>query len=566
MLIQLAHIALIALCLALSVPYGRYMAKIFSGECNMLTPVMLPVERVIYRVCCIDEKEEMSWRAYLLTLVIFNLIGFFFLLALLMLQGTLPLNPQNLNSFRWDTALNVATSFVTNTEWQVYSGERDLSYLSQILGLVVQDFISPSVGLVCAIALFRGFARKGFNTVGNFWVDLTRSILYIILPLALVFSLFLISQGVIQNLSPYTVAHTLEGKEQLIPGGPAAGLTALQIICEDGGGFFNVNCIHPFATPTPLAYFLEMGIMLLIPSALCFTFGEMLNNRKVGRAIFTGMLVLFVLCIPLYLWAEPQGNPILAELGVAGGLNLEGKEVRFTLFEEMLWTVTSMCPANGSILVQHDSLLPLSMFAIITNLVIGAPIFGCWGSGINTMIYYFIVTMFVGGLMTGRSPDMAGKKIEPLEIILSAVSLLSSSLPTLVISGIAIALPVGLMGLNNAAAHGLTEILYNVASVCINNGSPAAGLTTNTVFYNLILSLGMILGRYSTLITALWMAGSLARKKMVAQTVATLSVSSPFFLVMVVGMVVIVSALTFFPVLMLGPFLEHLLMQAGKTF
>jgi K+-transporting ATPase ATPase A chain len=566
MLVQLAHFAIIACCLLLSVPYGRYMARVFTGERNLLTLVLQPVERVIYRVCGVDEKEEMTWKTYLLTLVVFNVIGFIFLFALLTFQGWMPLNPQNLSSFRWDTALNVATSFVTNTEWQVYSGERDFSYLSQILGLIVQDFISPSVGLVCAIALFRGFGRKGFNAIGNFWVDMTRSIFYIILPLVLVFSFFLISQGVIQNLSPYTVAQTLEGKEQLIPGGPAAGLTALQIICEDGGGFFNVNCIHPFATPTPLSYFLEMGIMLLIPSALCFTFGEMLQNRKIGRALFIGMLVLFLLSIPFYLWAEPQGNPILAKLGVAGGVNLEGKEMRFTEFEAMLWTVTSMCPANGSILAQHDSLLPLSMLAIITNLVIGAPIFGCWGSGINTMLFYFILTVFVGGLMTGRSPDMAGKKIEPLEIILSAASLLSSSLPTLVLGGIAIALPVGLAGLNNAGPHGLTEILYNVASVCINNGSPAAGLATNTVFYNLMLSVGMILGRYSTLVAALWMAGSLARKKMVAESPATLSVGSPFFMVMVVGTVVIVSALTFFPVLMLGPFLEHLLMQLGKTF
>lgn len=566
MLIQLAHFAVIALCLGLSIPYGRYMARVFTGERNPLTPAVRPVERAIYRLCGVDEQEEMTWKTYLLTLVVFNAMGFIFIFVLLMSQSWLPLNPQNLSSFRWDTAFNVATSFVTNTEWQVYSGERDFSYLSQILGLIVQDFISPSVGLVCAIALFRGFARKGFSTIGNFWVDLTRCIFYIILPLVLVFSLFLISQGVIQNLSPYTVAQTLEGKEQLIPGGPAAGLTALQIICEDGGGFFNVNCIHPFATPTPLSYFLQMGIMLLVPSALCFTFGEMLNNRKIGRALFIGMVVLFVICIPLYLLAEPQGNPILAKLGVAGGVNMEGKEMRFTLFEEMLWTVTSMCPANGSILAQHDSLLPLSMLAIIMNLVIGAPIFGCWGSGINTMIFYFILTVFVGGLMTGRSPDMASKKIEPLEIILSGVSLMSSSLPTLIIGGISIALPVGLAGLNNAGSHGLSEILYNVASVCINNGSPAAGLTTNTVFYNLILSVGMLLGRYSTLITALWMAGSLARKKMVAQSAATLSIGSPFFMVMVVGTVVIISALTFFPVLMLGPFLEHLLMQAGLTF
>jgi K+-transporting ATPase ATPase A chain len=309
-----------------------------------------------------------------------------------------------------------------------------------------------------------------------------------------------------------------------------------------------------------------MGIMLLVPASLCFTFGEIFKNRKIGWALFAAMLVLIIMTMPLYLWAEAQGNPILAKLGVAGGVNMEGKDMRFTVFEDMLFTGTSMPPANGSTITQHDSLLPLSILAILSNIVVGAPVFGCWGTGIITMVYYFILTAFLGGLMSGRGPEMAGKKIEPLEVIMGAASLLFSSLPTLILTAIAIALPVGLAGLNNTGPHGLTELFYNYASICVNNGSPAAGLTANTPFYNLTIIVGMVLGRYSTDVTALIVAGSLARKKIVATTAGTLPVTSPFFIIMVVGTVIILGALQFFPVLMLGPVLEHLLMNLGWTF
>jgi K+-transporting ATPase ATPase A chain len=422
------------------------------------------------------------------------------------------------------------------------------------------------VGIVCAIALFRGFARKNFSTIGNFWVDITRSVFYVILPLVLVFAFFLTSQGVIANLSPYIVTHGLDGADQLIPGGPAAAVTALQIICEDGGGFFNVNALHPFASPTPLSYWLEMGIMLLVPSGLIFAFGEFIHNRKIGWAIFLAMLGLYILSAPFYIGPEFQGNPILQKIGVAGGVNMEGKDQRFTLFEVMIWTLTSMCPANGSTLSQHDSLLPISIMGILWNIVVGAPIFGCWGTGAITIIYYFIIAMFLGGLMTGRTPEMAGKKIEPLETILGAGSLLLSSLPTLIFTAIAVALPLGLAGLNNYGPHGFMEIFYNYAADAVNNGSPAAGLTTNTPFYNLTLVVAMAVGRYSTDITALIIAGSLARKKMTPVTSASLPVASPFFILMVIGTVVIVNALQFFPFMMLGPILEHLYMIMGKTF
>ena len=499
-------------------------------------------------------------------LCIFEILSIAFAFTILMFQGHLPLNPHGVSSFSWDEALNIACSFTSNTEWQVYSGERDFSYLSQILVLIVQDFWSPSIGLVCGIVLMRGFARKNFSTIGNLWVDITRCVFYIILPLVLVFSFVLASQGVIQNLGPYVTAHTLEGAEQLIPGGPAAGLIALQIICEDGGGFFNVNCVHPFEVPTPLAYWFELGIMLLVPASLAFTFGEMIKNRKIGYAIFAAMLALYAVSTPFYLYPEFQGNPILQNLGVAGGVSLEGKEMRFTLFEDMIWTLTSMCPANGSTLVQHDSVLPITFMGILWNIVVGAPIFGCWGEGILTMIYYFIIAMFLGGLMTGRSPEMAGKKIDPMDTIFAALSLLASSLATLIFVGVAIALPIGLAGLNNYGPHGFMEIFYNYASICVNNGSPAAGLTTNTPFYNLTIVVGMLIGRYSTMFVALAIAGSLARKKIVPTTVATLPVASPFFVLLVVGTVVIVNALQFFPFMMLGPILEHLYMLMGKTF
>jgi K+-transporting ATPase ATPase A chain len=566
MLVELANIAIVAACLVVAVFYGRYIAKVFQGQKNLLTPIIRPIERGIYRLCGIDESREMTWKTYLLLLCLFEILSIAFAFTILVQQGHLPLNPHGVGSFSWDEALNIACSFTSNTEWQVYSGERDFSYLSQILVLIVQDFWSPSIGLVCGIVLMRGFARKNFATIGNLWVDITRCVFYIILPIVLVFSFVLASQGVIQNMGPYVTAHTLEGAEQLIPGGPAAGLIALQILCEDGGGFFNVNCVHPFEVPTPLAYWFEMGIMLLVPASLAFTFGEMIKNRKVGYAIFAAMLALYVVSTPFYLYPEFQGNPILQHLGVAGGVNMEGKEMRFTLFEDMIWTLTSMCPANGSTLVQHDSLLPITIMGILWNIIVGAPIFGCWGEGILTMIYYFIIAMFLGGLMTGRSPEMAGKKIDPMDTIFAAISLLASSLATLIFVGVAIALPVGLAGLNNYGPLGFMEIFYNYASICVNNGSPAAGLTTNTPFYNLTIVVGMLIGRYSTMFVALIIAGSLASKKIVPTTIATLPVASPFFILMVVGTVVVVNALQFFPFMMLGPILEHLYMIMGKTF
>lgn len=566
MLVQLAHFALIVFCFALSIPYGRFMARVFNGERNLLTPVIRPIERAVYRFCGIIESEGMSWKTYLRTFFVFNGIGILFLFILLLLQGWLPLNPQNLPSFRWDTALNIATSFVTNTEWQAYSGEREMSYLSQLLGVTVMDFIGPAVGLVCAIALARGFARKQFSTVGNFWVDTTRCILYIMLPVAVVLASVFVSQGTIQNFNSYATASTLEGGQQLIPGGPAASVSSLKIFAEDGGGFFNVNSVHPFELPTPVMYAFELFIIMLVPSALCFTFGEIFKNRKVGWALFAAMLVLFAMTMPLYLWSEEQGNPELAKLGVAGGVNMEGKDMRFTIFEDMLFTGTSMPPANGSTITQHDSLMPLSILAILINIVIGAPVFGCWGTGIITMVYYFVLAAFLGGLMSGRGPEMANKKLEPLEIIAGSASLLSSALPTLILAAIAIALPVGLAGLNNAGPHGLIEIFYTYASICVNNGTPAAGLTANTPFYNLTIIIGMVLGRYSTDITALIIAGSLARKKMMPTTAGTLPIASPVFIVMVIGTVIIVNALTFFPVLVLGPVLEHLFMMLGKVF
>ncbi len=508
----------------------------------------------------------MSWKTYLSLYFVFEAVSIVFGYTVLVLQDKLPLNPQGYGPFRWDTALNMIVSFSTNTEWQAYSGEHEMSYMSQILALTVQDFWGPAIGLVCAIVLFRGFARKNFGTIGNLWVDLTRCVFYIILPLVLVFAFFMASQGTIQNLTPYVTAHTLEGAVQLIPGGPAASVTSLQIICEDGGGFFNVNDVHPFTTPTGLDYWLQLGIILLIPSTLIFCFGEFINNRKIAWAIFAAAVALYLVSTPFYLYPEFQGNPILEKLGVAGGLNMEGKEVRFTLFEDMIWTLTSMCPANGSTLTQHDSLLPLTIMGIIWNIVVGAPIFGCWGTGIITLIYYFILAMFLGGLMTGRSPEMAGKKLDPWETILASASLLSSSLPTLILTGIAIVLPMGLAGLNNYGPHGFMEIFYTYAAEAVNNGSPMAGLTANTPFYNLTLIIAMAIGRYSTDITAIAIAGFLARKKIVPTTIATLPVASPFFILMVVGTVIVVNALQFFPFMMLGPILEHLYMIMGKTF
>ncbi len=545
---------------------GEYMAKVFSGESTLMTPLLRPLEKRLYLLCGVDESREMSWKAYAAALLVFNILGFIALFLIQELQALLPLNPAGLGAVRWDTALNTAVSFATNTNWQAYSGEQTMSYLTQMMGLTVQNFLSAAIGLAAAIALIRSFVRRNTPTIGNFWVDLTRSVLYVLLPLTLIWALLLASQGVVQTLGPYISAQTLEGGEQVIAVGPAASQIAIKQLGSNGGGFFNVNSAHPFENPTPLSNFLEMLAILLLPASLPFAFGAMLNNRRQGWAIFAAMMVLFLMGVGVALWAEQQGNPLLDELGVSGGTNMEGKEARFSLLESVLWAVSTTATSSGSVNTMHDSMMPLTGMVLIFNMVVGEVIFGGIGVGLISIMFYAIMTMFLAGLMVGRTPELLGKKLEPFEMIMAAIALLAPSITMLLLAGTAIILPEGLSSLNNAGPHGLSEILYAFASACNNNGSAFAGLNANTVFYNLALSLGMLVGRFATILPALALAGSLASKKIVPTSLATFPVASPLFVVMLVGIVIIVGALTFFPVLVLGPILEQLMILEGRTF
>jgi len=566
MLIELAHITILVAGLVLAIPFGSYMAKVFSGEKNLLTPILRPVERRLYRLCGIDETQEMSLKKYIAALVGFEILGIIFVFLIMELQGFLPLNPQGVGPMRWDLALNTAVSYVTNTNWVAYVGERDLSYLAQLLGPIVQDIISPSVGLAAVVTLARCFSRRHSPTVGNYWVDLTRAMLYVWVPLTLLLVFPLISQGVIQNFNHYVVAHTLEGGEQVIPGGPVGTIEVFKMVALDGLAWSSTHCAHPFENPTPLSAWLEMGYILLVPASIVIMIGKLARNRKISVALFATMLLLFLLSMPLPFLGEFQGNPLLEKLGVEGGVNMEGKEMRFTLFEHVIWIVTAMAPANGSTIAQHDSLMPLTVLQIMFNLQIGAPIFGCIGTGSLVMLHYFIVSMFLAALMTGRTPEMGGKKLDLREIILASVSFLSTSFTSLVFAAIAISVPAGLAALGNSGPHGLTEMLYAFTSTSINNGSFMAGLKINTPLINLTTVIAMLTGRHCVLLIGLLIGGSIARKGQIAVSAASLPVASPLFIGTVVFVIIIMSALTFFPALALGPILEHLSLLAGGTF
>ena len=549
-----------------AVPLGEFMAKVFSGRRNFLTRIMGPVEKLLYRLFGIDERDEMSWKTYAFSLVIFNVIGIVVLFVLQLIQGRLPFNPQKFGAARWDTALNTAISFVTNTNWQSYSGEQTMSYLTQMLGLTVQNFLSAVVGLSVAIAFIRGFVRKTVNTIGNFWVDLTRSLLYVLIPLTIIWALVLVSQGVVQTLSPSINARTLEGHQQAIAVGPAASQVAIKQLGTNGGGFFNANSAHPFESPTPLTDFMEIFGLMLIPASLPFTLGAMLNKRRQGWAIYASMMILFLIGLVVTLWAELQGNPILEKIGILNGVNMEGKEVRFGVIHSILFAQSTTATACGAINSMHDSLMPLSGLVLIFNMAIGEVIFGGVGVGLIGMMIYAILTMFLAGLMIGRTPEFIGKKLEPYEMVMSVIVILSPAITMLVLSSIAISSQLGISSLNNTGPHGLTEILYAYASSSNNNGSAFAGLNADTFFYNLTTSFAMLIGRFTTILPALAIAGSLAKKQIVPASAGTFPTTSKLFVAMLVSVVIIVGALTFFPALTLGPLLEHLFVQIGKTF
>ena len=550
----------------LAYPLGEYMALVFTDQKTFLTPVLSPIEKLFYKICGIDEKKEMSWKTYALCLLLFSLVGIIGLFLIQILQGHLPFNPEKFKGVKWDLSFNTAVSFVTNTNWQNYAGETTMSYLTQMLGLTVQNFVSAAAGIAVLIAMIRGFIRKTSETIGNFWVDLTRSVLYILLPLSLILAFILASQGVVQTLAPYVKAHTLQGKTQTIAVGPAASQIAIKQLGTNGGGFFNANSAHPFENPTPFTTFLELLAEFIIPVALVFTYGAMVKERKQGWAMYWAMMVLCAAGILTALYFETQGNPILKKMGVEHGINLEGKEVRIGVMPSVLWSVITTDTSTGAVDSMHDSMTPIPGLIQIFNMAIGEAIFGGVGSGLMMMIFYALITMFIAGLMIGRTPEFLGKKLGPYEMVMASIGLLSSPITLLIFSAIAISLPAGLSALTNHGTHGLSEILYAYASTANNNGSAFAGLNSNTLFYNLTLGFAMLLGRFTTLIPGLAVAGSLAKKRLTPGTAATLRSDTLLFVVMLIGVVIVVGALTFLPPLTLGPFLEQLMMHAGRTF
>lgn len=549
--------AFLAALIFLTPPLGRYMTRVFEGQMKWLQPV----ESGIYRIIGTDPRREMNWIEYTIALCMFNLIGFLLLLGILLFQNVLPLNPQGLPGLKFPLAFNTAISFMTNTNWQAYSGEAALSYLSQMIGLTFQNFVSAAVGIAVILVMIRGFVRRSTSGLGNFWADLVRGTLYILVPLSVVFSLVLVSQGVVQNLSSYQTAVTVEGAEQVIPMGPAASQIAIKQLGTNGGGFFGVNSAHPFENPTPLSNFLEMLAILLIPAALCYTFGQLVGDLRQGWCLFAAMMILLLVGFDVSWWAESQPNPVT---GVP--INMEGKEQRLGVVNSVLWSTATTAASNGSVNAMHDSLSPLAGLVAMFNMMIGEIVFGGVGAGLYGMLMYVLLTVFIAGLMVGRTPEYLGKKIEASEMRWAIVALLAPSALILIGAAIACSLPGPLASLANSGPHGLSEILYAFSSAAGNNGSAFAGLTVDTPFYNYALGVAMLLGRFLVIIPALAIAGSVVVKKATPFSSGTFPTNGPLFVGLLLAIILIVGALTHLPALSLGPIVEHVLMLQGRTF
>ncbi len=541
--------------------FGGYMAKVLSGERHLLTPVLGKMEKFIYVFSGIDSNQQMNWKRYLLSLLAFNLVGFLFLFLLLLTQSWLPLNPQHVGNMNWHSAFNTAVSFVTNTNWQSYAGETGLSYLSQMIGITVQNFLSAATGIAVLIALIRGITSKTTEDLGSFWVDAVRSTLYILLPLAILLSVLLAGQGVVQNLNEYTQATTLTGEVQTIPQGPAASQIAIKQLGTNGGGFFGANSSHPFENPTPFSNFLQMLAMLLIPISLVFTYGKMVKSQKQGWALFFVMFILFAIGLSVSLYSEFSQSEVWHNMA-----NMEGKETRFGIANSVLWSTVTTSSSNGSVNAMHDSLTPLSGMVAMINIMIGEVVFGGVGSGLYGIIIFVILTVFIAGLMVGRTPEYLGKKIEAFEVKMSMIAVLCPAIVILLFSAIACKIPAGLTSLNNAGPHGLSEILYAFASAAGNNGSAFGGLNVTTAFYNVMMGLGMLIGRFGIIIPVLAIAGSLAQKKIIPVSQGTFHTDNVLFIGLLIAVIVVVGGLTFFPALSLGPIVEHLLLQNGVLF
>jgi len=596
----LLQLALYVVVLVLLVkPLGSYMAKVFQGERTFMSPILRPVERLIYKVSGVDPASESDWKYYAFGALLVNFLGFIAVYALQRLQGILPLNPQGLGAVSPDSSFNTAVSFATNTNWQGYAGEATMSYLTQMLGLAVQNFLSAASGIAVLIALIRGFIRRETSNIGNFWVDFTRSNLYVLLPLSLILALVLVSQGVVQSFASYQTVSLVEPvviqvpatnadgtpeldasgapvmkdekvAEQTLPLGPAASQVAIKQLGTNGGGFFNVNSAHPFENPTPLTNFLELLSILLISAALCYTFGSMVNDKRQGWALLAAMLVIFVPLMVGAFAAEQAGNPRLDALGVdqaasetQPGGNMEGKETRFGIANSALWATATTAASNGSVNAMHDSFTPLGGLVPMWLMQLGEVVFGGVGSGLYGMLMFAVVAVFIAGLMVGRTPEYLGKKIDAYEVKMASSVLLVPPVLVLLGTAVAVMVPVAAAGVANPAAHGFSEILYAFSSAGNNNGSAFAGLSANAPFYNIVLGVVMWASRYWLMVPVLAMAGSLAAKRATATTAGTLPTHTPLFVTLLVFVVLLFGALTFVPALALGPIVEHLQLHGG---
>ena len=551
----------------LTKPLGGYMTRVFTGEGTILSPALRPIERGFYKLAGIDERQEQHWLAYTFAVMLFHIAGFLILYAILRLQGVLPFNPAGQAGVEQGLAFNTAASFVTNTNWQNYGGESTMSYLTQMLGLTHQNFLSAATGIAVAIAVIRGFSRASARTVGSFWVDVTRCTLYVLLPVCVVYTLFLVWQGIPQTLGAYVDATTLEGAKQTIAVGPVASQVAIKMFGTNGGGFFNANAAHPFENPTALSNFVQIVSIFAIGAALTNVFGRMVGNQKQGWAIFAAMGLLFLGGVAVLYWAEAAGNPMIHALGVAGG-NWEGKELRFGMAGAALFATVTTDASCGAVNAMHDSFTALGGMIPMINMQLGEIVFGGVGSGLYGMIVFVIVAIFVAGLMVGRTPEYLGKKIEAKEVKMAMLAILC--LPLVMLGGTAVAVGVpderAVSAMGNSGPHGFSEVLYAFTSVAANNGSAFAGLSANTMFYNVALGIGMLVGRFFVIVPALAIAGSLAAKKTVPASAGTFPTTGPLFVGLLIGVILIVGGLTFFPALALGPIVEHLATVAGQTF
>jgi len=554
-----------AILVALVTPLGWYMTRVFNGERTFLSPLLRPVEVLIYWLGGVDERREQHWLTYTVAMLFFHIGGFLILYALMRLQAALPFNPAEQSAAAEDLSFNTAISFITNTNWQNYGGESTLSYLVQMLGLTHQNFLSAATGIALAVALIRGFSRSSMRTIGNFWADVTRTTLYVLLPICVVYTIFLVWQGIPQTLGAYVEATTLEDGKQTIAVGPVASQVAIKMLGTNGGGFFNANAAHPFENPTALSNFVQMLSIFLIGAALTNVFGRMVGNQRQGWAIIAVMGVLFLSGVAVTYWAEANGTAPLDALGLSGG-NMEGKEVRFGIIGSSLFAVVTTAASCGAVNAMHDSFTALGGMIPLINIQLGEIIVGGVGAGLYGMLLFVVLSIFVAGLMVGRTPEYVGKKIEAREVKMAMLAILVLPLMYLGWTAVAVVLPSAVASMANSGPHGFTEVLYAFTSATGNNGSAFAGLTGNTFFYNLTLAGSMFVGRFFMIVPAMAIAGSLAAKKSIPASVGTLPTTGGLFVGLVVGVILIIGGLTFFPALALGPIVEHLAGNANTLF